>query len=338
MRIGIGAPRGTDTGASGMISLLTADPWLTYRLDGRVSDRIASGWAWDAEGTTLRLTLRKDVYFHDGTLITPEVAAQVLRSSAGSARSTAGFKSIQDIRAEGPDRVAIRLKERNDFLVSELAGTLVVKPDNVDVGTGPFQIVKRAGRDATLSAFPRYYRGTPALAGIDVKNYPTQRNAWAALMRGEIDMLYEVGRDAAEFVKETRTVNTYTFPRPYYIPLVFNVRRAVFKDPRVRQAINLAVDQATVVRDGMAGRGSVADGPIWPQHWRTPRLPRHSPSTQPPLARSSTPPDIRRARRRAARSRSGSRSNACCSATIPGSSGSPSSSRRNWRTSASTCA
>jgi len=86
-------------------------------------------------------------------------------------------------------------------------------------------------------------------------------------MRGGIDMLYEVSRDAADFVQAESTVRTYTFPRPYYIPLVFNVRTAALRDPRVRQAINMAVDRAVLVHDGMSGRGSVADGPIPPQHW-----------------------------------------------------------------------
>ena len=66
-------------------------------------------------------------------------------------------------------------------------------------------------------------------AGIDVNVYPTQRNAWTALMRGDIDMLYEVSRDALDFVQAETTVKTYSFPRPYYIPLVFNVRHPVLQ-------------------------------------------------------------------------------------------------------------
>src|SRR4029079_7978832 len=94
-----------------------------------------------------------------------------------------------------------------------------------------------------LVAFPQFYRGHPAPAGVDVTNYPTQRKAWTALMRGEIDMLYEVSREAVDFVQAESTVRSYSFLRPYYIPLAFNVRRPMFVDPRVRQAINLALDK-----------------------------------------------------------------------------------------------
>jgi ABC-type transport system substrate-binding protein len=76
-----------------------------------------------------------------------------------------------------------------------------------------------------------------------------------------------VSRDAADFVQAESTVRTYTFLRPYYIPLVFNVRNTILKDAAVRRAINEALDRDALVREGMSGRGRVADGPIWPQHW-----------------------------------------------------------------------
>jgi ABC-type transport system substrate-binding protein len=86
-------------------------------------------------------------------------------------------------------------------------------------------------------------------------------------MRSEIDMLHEVSRDAAEFVEAETTVKTYSFPRPYYIPLVFSVRHPILRNAEVRKAINEALDKATLIRDGLSGRGRPADGPIWPEHW-----------------------------------------------------------------------
>ncbi len=270
MRIGVGAPAGNlaGTGADALIKILTTDPWLTNRPDGRQSERIATGWSWDAAGTTLRLKLRRDVYFHDGTLLTPEIAAQGLRETAASPRLDAlSFTSVSSIMPSGVDSVDIRLKERNAFVLTDLSGVLVRMPKRPDVGTGPFQIAARNGQDASLSAFPRYYRGRPGLTGIEVTNYPTQRKAWTALMRGDVDMLHEVSRDAAEFVEKESTVRAYSFLRPYYIPLVFNVRHPILKQIEVRKAINEALDRAALVRDGLSGRGQTADGPIWPQHW-----------------------------------------------------------------------
>jgi peptide/nickel transport system substrate-binding protein len=277
MRIGIGAPpKGNPgTGAQAVINLLKSDPWLSNRSDGRPAERIAVGWTWDEPGTTLRLRLRRDVYFHDGTRLTPDIAAEALRQTAKDAPTGASFSSVSSITPSGEDTVDIKLKERNAFVLPDLSGVLVVKPGNANIGTGPFQVIKVQGHDAVLTAFPKYYRGRPALGEIDVTNYPTQRKAWTALMRGEIDMLHEVSRDAAEFVEAETTVKTYPFPRPYYIPLVFNVRHPILKNVEVRKAINEAVDKASLIRDGLNGRGRPADGPIWPEHWA------YSPPRQP---------------------------------------------------------
>jgi peptide/nickel transport system substrate-binding protein len=266
MRIGIGSPpsSASDMGAGAIINLLKADPWLTNKSDGRPGERIVTSWAWDESATVLRLKLRRDVYFHDHTLLTPEIAAESLRAAA---KSQTSLRSVTSIEPEGADTVVLTLKERNSFLLPDLTALLVTKPADKNIGTGPFRLVSSQNSDAKLTAFDRYYRGRPALAGIDVANYPTQRKAWAAMMRGDIDMLYEVSRESVEFVEAETSVNTYSFPRPYFIHLTFNVRRPVLSDARVRRAINTALDRDTVVRDGLRGRGTPADGPIAPQNW-----------------------------------------------------------------------
>ncbi len=271
MRIGVGAPpKGTpSSGAGNFIKSLMSEPWLTVRPDGREAERIAVGWTWDDSRTTLHLKLRTDVYFHDGTRLTPELAAQVLRNSVANPaqEGVLSFTSIRSVAASGEDGIDIKLAEPNSFVLPDLTLAAVLMPDHPETGTGPFRIVKRDAEGAVLTAFPQYYRGRPGIAQIAVANYPTQRKAWAALMRSEIDMLHEVSRDAVEFVDAETTVKTYSFPRPYYIPLVFSVRHPILRNAEVRKAINEALDKATLIRDGLSGHGRPADSPIWPEHW-----------------------------------------------------------------------
>ena len=268
MRIGIGAPPVgvPDMGAGAIINLLKGDPWLTNKSDGRPGERIVTSWTWDDSYTVLTLKLRRDVYFHDDTLLTPQVAAEALRASV-TARDQASLSSVASVQPQGDDTVVIKLKEPNGFLLLDLTAMMVTKPGDKNIGTGPYRLVSKQNNDANLTAFTRYYRGRPALSGIDVVNYPTQRKAWAAMMRGDIDMLHEVSREAAEFVEAETSVNTFSFPRPYYIPLTFNARHPILRDARVRRAINQAVDRTALVREGLRGRGSPSDGPVFPQNW-----------------------------------------------------------------------
>ena len=278
LRIGVGVPTQPtqDTGAPIVIRLLTSEAWVTNRSDGRPGERIATSWTWNDSRTTLRLKLRPDIYFHDGERLTPEIAAQALRLTQKNAvREALSFLNVTSIDVSGPDSVDLKLSEYNAFIVPDLSAITVRKPGNDAIATGPFRLVSRTEQGATLAAFPQYYRGRPGLDSIEIITYPTQRNAWTAMMRGNIDMLHEVSRDAAEFVQAESTVRAYSFPRPYYMPLVFNVRHPILKRAAVRQAINEALDRTALVRDAMSGRGRPADGPIFPQHWS------YTPPTQP---------------------------------------------------------
>jgi peptide/nickel transport system substrate-binding protein len=139
-------------------------------------------------------------------------------------------------------------------------------PGHTGIGTGPFQLVQ-SGEHSVLQAFDKYYKGRPTLDTVAVDFFPTQRKAWTAMLRGELGMLYDVSGDAAEFVERETTVRTYTFPRSYYIPFVFNVRHPALQNKEVRRAINEALDRRALIADGLRGRGTTADGPIWPGHW-----------------------------------------------------------------------
>src|SRR5262245_2739476 len=77
MRVGLGVPAKASRGSGldFLASAMTTDTWLTTRADGRLSERLARTWTWTADGKTLDLKIRKDVRLHDGTLLTPQIAA-----------------------------------------------------------------------------------------------------------------------------------------------------------------------------------------------------------------------------------------------------------------------
>ena len=275
LTIGVGAPA-TSTNRSGLtftIDALTKEPLLTMLPDGSQAPRLVREWTWDTPHTTLRLTLRPDVYFHNGAPLTAQVGAEAIRLSMAN-HDAFSLTSIRSVNAVDQHVLELKLSEVNSFILPDLALISLGHPAHPEVGTGPFQLATEGPEQIVFKAFDRYYRGRPGLDEIDLRRYPTQRNAWSALMRGDIDMLQEVSRDAADFVEAETTVTTYSVPRPYYIPLVFNLRHPVLRGIEVRRAINEALDREALVREGMSRRGSVADGPVWPLHWAYSRYPQ----------------------------------------------------------------
>ena len=95
---------------------------------------------------------------------------------------------------------------------------------------------------ATVEAFDRYYLGAPALKRVRFAS-TSQRAAWAAMMRGEIDMLHEVSPEAAEFVEAGVERQVDEVPGPYYDAIVFNLRHPILSKREVRVALNEAIDR-----------------------------------------------------------------------------------------------
>jgi peptide/nickel transport system substrate-binding protein len=245
-----------------VIDALSSEPLVTIGWNGRPLPKLASDWQWTEDGRTLRLKLRPGVVFHDGSPVTAEGVASDLRRHLGEA----GYSRVTSIVAHGPDQVLFSLRQPDAFLLAELFKTTIKTGKDRTLGTGPF-VIRNREPEAVLEAFAQYHLGKPSISRVVVRPYETPRGAWAALMRGDVDFLYEVNRDAVEFVKAGSQIRTFSFPRPYYIPLIFNLKHPILARREVRRAINEAIDREAIVQKALNGQGQPADGPVWPFHW-----------------------------------------------------------------------
>jgi ABC-type transport system substrate-binding protein len=262
IRVGFGLGGTSLAGAlPTLLDTLSAEALITIAENGRPQPKLASEWQWSEDGRVLRLRLRPNVVFHNGAPLT----AQAVVNDLKRLRADAAFARVDSISAEGNDIVLFHLKEADGFLLTQLFET-TIKSEERTFATGPFKIRSRKP-EIILDAFPNYHGGQPAISQVLVRTYETPRASWAAMMRGEIDYLYEVNRDAVDFLEAGTNIQTFSFPRPYYIPLIFNINHPILGRRIVRQAINEAIDRGKIVRTALNNRGQPADGPIWPYHW-----------------------------------------------------------------------
>ena len=235
-------------------------------------ERLATAWTWDSDGLSLRITLRPGVHFHDGRPLTGPVVAAILRQQL----NTSGFEAVDHVEAPDNGSVVFHLSRPDAFLIQIIAGALIVDENNPDVGTGPFRD-RQAEARSRGGQICRLLRGSPGIERVKVLPFDTQRAAWAALMRGEVDMVQEVNRDSVEFLEGATRISVYSSLRPFYIPLVFNLRHPILKQVEVRRALSEAINRDEIVTEAMGGRGQVADDPVWPSHWAyNPAAPRYS--------------------------------------------------------------
>jgi peptide/nickel transport system substrate-binding protein len=259
-------------GAPAVAELLAFERLTTNSVDGRTRPRLLEGWQTSADGLAWELRVRPDVRFQDGS---PLTAADVKRTfdSAIANPAVRGLSvclpSISSVVVRGDRDVIVSLTRRCSYLLDDFdrAVSRTAADGKTRIGTGAFAIASSTPDAIVLEANRSHYLGPPAIDRVVVKPFDALRTAWAEMMRGEVDFLWEVGPDTAEFLSDRRTVEVRSFLGYYAYALMLNSGRPMLRPSAVRRALSMAVDRPALVQQGLRGHGVVADGPVWPRYW-----------------------------------------------------------------------
>jgi peptide/nickel transport system substrate-binding protein len=268
LRVGVpeGNAQGDDLGVGQFVRFLNFESLTLNGPDGRPVPRLAERWQWEDGDRTLRVFLRPSVFLHDNRPFAGATAADLVREAVTSEGNLAIYSSlaaIESVTAPSALELKIQLKRPSGTLPDDL--NMQLGAGKPEAGTGPFRTVSSAD-ETSLEAFDRYYQGKPAIDQVVVRRFESLRTAWAALLRGELDMLYDVPAEGVEFVRND-DVEVISVPRWYQYHLAFNAHHPVLKSPLVRKALNLAVDRTGIVRKVLHGAAEASSGPFYPKYW-----------------------------------------------------------------------
>lgn len=266
LRIGAGfaATTSATMGLRNIAQLQAVENLARVTTEGRLQPSLARDWTVSPDGRSVSVNLVTGVKFHDGSPLTAEIVADAVRVSLSATMGPA-FSDVDSVSATSNRQIVIRLHRPSPFLLEALE-VPVPKPGTTLVGTGAFKI-DNPQLPTELRANDDYRLGKPLIGRIVVASYPSVRAAWAEMLRGRLDMLYEVGADALDSLGASSNVATFTFVRRYQYAVVMNNRSDAFRSKAFRQALNYAVDREAVVREGLNGHGVVSTSPVWPYHY-----------------------------------------------------------------------
>jgi microcin C transport system substrate-binding protein len=226
-----------------------------------------------ADGMSATFKLNPKARFHDGK---PVEAADVKHSfdMLNSKYAAPGYRSVlEDVAgAKVIDATTVRFdfKRKNRELPLTVGGIAIFSRDwgkgktfdqiitDTPIGSGPYKIGPvNYGKDITYVRDPNYWgrdlnvrRGTSNFDRLTVKIYKDNVARLEGLKAGEFDFMqfYSAGDwarratgkrfDSGDLVKGEFQHSLPTGFQSY----IFNTRREKFKDPRVREAIGLAMD------------------------------------------------------------------------------------------------
>lgn len=259
-------------GISTLASWLALERLTDNDASGRTAPRLLDSWSEADNGLTWHLVLKPQTRYQDGTpLLAVDVKRQIDQAREVPADQTISvcIPDITETSVVGDREVVIRLNRRCAILLDDLGMTLSrpAVDGRPPVGTGAFAIKSTTKDEIVLEANPYYALGRPAISRVVVKAYDTLRTAWAEMMRGRVDFLWEVGPDAAEFLRDQSSIEVRSYLSYYAYAISMNSERPVFRDPVVRRALNIGIDRAELVQQALKGQGLAGNDGIWPSYW-----------------------------------------------------------------------
>ena len=270
------------------------EPLIDRAADLSLVPGLARSWE-QVSPTTWRFHLRPGVVWQDGT---PFTAADVLfslrRVQAPTSLLSSITAAITDATAPDPLTVVLVTSAPDPILPQELttwyimsaawatahatAAPALLADGREDfatrhaMGTGPYRVVTRdPDRRTVLERNPLWWGDAEGLVDrveMNVLTQPTTRVA--ALASGEVDLATAIPPQDADFVANSAGLKLLAGPELRTIFLGMDqardqllksdvTGRNPFRDPRVRQAIGLAIDEDAIAAKVMRGRAR----PTW---------------------------------------------------------------------------
>jgi peptide/nickel transport system substrate-binding protein len=245
--------------------------------DGTYRPMLATAWTYNTDRTELDLTLRTGVKFEDGTAFDASaVKANMDRFKKGGGGSAGQLASVASVTAVDAAHVRLKLSEPDPallFSLSDAAGlmasparfgqadSLKTTPD----GTGPYRLDKGRTVIGTKWVFTRtagYWGTALPYKTVTISYFDNETAIVNGIRTGQLDaaVLQDANQQAS--IESDPKVKTSKVEFDFQGLLLFDrggVHTPALRDPRVRQALNHAVDRRTMLQQIRQGRGQVTD-------------------------------------------------------------------------------
>jgi len=238
-----------DSFAERGVTRLLFDTLVTFDDNGRAQAALATAWQ-PAGNRRWQIRIRRGVTFHDGTPLTPEIAAASLRAANPSWNISADSESLT-IERDGAEAE----------LLAELAlpRNAIAKrsSSNKADGTGPFYVADwQPGKKLTLSAAENYWRGRPFLDGIEIEMGRSYRDQLTALELGAADLVEIAPEQSHRVSLQGRQLEDSEAME--LLALVFTRETQTPEDKLLREALALSVERGSIRSVLLQGAGQPA--------------------------------------------------------------------------------
>lgn len=250
-----------------------------------VIPELAESWTVSPDGLTYVFTLRQGAKFHDGSPVTPaDVAASFARvrdPKTGSPYASR-IDMVKSVEPTGDRQVKVTLATPSAPFLANLPQIVIVPAaaatGGIDLqrktdGTGPFTLKEWVPDTYLLLAKVDGYwqQGLPKLDAVKINIVPEASTRQVGISGGTYQLLPNVDPTTAATLQGTPGVTLLETTDLSYTLVGMNVSKPPFDNPKVREALNTAIDRAQIVEAAYFGKGQPG-GPLSPalKDWALP--------------------------------------------------------------------
>jgi len=256
-----------------LITEQVLEPLFYTTFDGKVVPCLATEWKYgNDEQTELLITLRDDVYFHNGEKMTADDVVFSYNTSI-KAKSTSNVSTAMDSMEKVDDRtVKLKLKFPYGAVQYCIANKLMVifpqkayeaDPDGfarAPIGTGPYAFVSWAPGDyVKITRNDNYWGDKPVIKDVTYKIITDNSSAAIALESGDIDVLISPAPEDLPHLQSLNKVKVYTADLVGVWQIGFLMDKGMFQDINLRKAIAHAINKEEFVYGVLGGYGTPAE-------------------------------------------------------------------------------
>ncbi|MFO7812736.1 MAG: peptide-binding protein [Pelovirga sp.] len=272
--------------ASSAINSLVYNGLLRYNGQLELEGELAQRWEVSEDNRILTFYLRRDVRWHDGRPFTSADVKFTYELYIDPEIPTAYAESFSQVtRVETPDPYTFVAHYDTPYAPALLSWATAIHPRHLlegtdilrsplsrsPVGTGPYRFSEWvSGEKIVLEANPDYFEGPPYIRRVVYRIIPDVSTQFLELQTGSLDFM---GLTPLQFDRQTdtpafrRNYNKYQYLSFGYTYLGYNLRRPLFADKQVRQALAYAIDKQELIDGVLLGYGVAATGPYKPDTW-----------------------------------------------------------------------
>ena len=278
----------TTTDSDRDVSRLLFSTLLKYDYQGKLVGDLAENFSVSKDGKTYKITLRKNVFWHDGEPLTIDDVLFTIKAVANPDYASPLRATWQGVAVEASEEneLTIKLKTPYANFIENLVflGILPrhiwtsIQPKNfaladfnlTPIGSGPYRFVKlqkdRLGRivSLTLESNPTYFNNAPFINNLILKSYDSEEEAVSAFNRKEIDGILPATGQNKNQLRGLASSQVFSLASPRIYAIFFNTDDTILKDINVRIALNYAVNREALVSKVLNNEGKIALGPIPP--------------------------------------------------------------------------